>query len=206
MKEEDSEQRIASSMSEIAKHVEGASDQVKDQPKPIRELIEQLMRVYKGNHRLFTMGEGRSGLVGMAFAMRARHLNFHAHVIGESTTPAVRINDLVIVISGSGTTTTNISRCTIIIDRVGAKIIAITSNANSPLGKLIDVTIELPGREEGETIDDYNAKRLTGIPPLAPLGTLFEINTLVFLDSLIRELMLLTETTEEEMKARHAIE
>ena len=206
MKEEDSEQRVASSMSDIATHVEGASDQVKDQPKPVRQLIEHLMKVYKGNHRLFTMGEGRSGLVGRAFAMRARHLDFRAHVIGESTTPVVRVNDLVVVISGSGTTTTNISRCTIIIDRIGAKIIAITSNVNSPLGKLTDIIIELPGREESETIDDYNAKRLTGITPLAPLGTLFETNALVFLDSLICELMLLTETTEEEMIARHAIE
>ena len=40
--------------------------------------------------------------------------------------------------------------------------------------------------------------------PLAPLGTLFEIGTMVFLDSIIAELMHRLGKTEKEMKARHA--
>ena len=199
------EERIASSMANIAELSKEASKKIIRQGAKIKVVINLLMQAYRTNKRLFVMGRGRSGLVGEAFAMRARHLNFHAHVIGESTTPAVRSDDLVVAISGSGVTSTNIALCRTII-KIGAKIIAITSDINSPLGRLADIAIDLPGREDTEVIEDYDKRRLTGEPPLVPLGTLFEINTLIFLDSLICELMLQTETTEEEMKRRHAIE
>jgi len=40
--------------------------------------------------------------------------------------------------------------------------------------------------------------------PLAPLGTLFEIAVLIFLDALIVELMVRLGKTEDEMRTRHA--
>ena len=181
-------QRIASSMTDIAEFSKEASKKIIEQGAKIKAVINLMMRVYRDDERLFVMGRGRSGLVGEAFAMRARHLNFHAHVIGESTTPAVRLDDLVIVISGSGVTSTNVALCRTI-TKIGAKIIAITSNINSPLARLADIVIELPGREDVEAIEDYDKRRLTGEPPLAPLGTFFEINALTFLDSLICELI-----------------
>jgi len=54
--------------------------------------------------RVFVAGEGRSGLMGKAFAMRLMHLGLTVYAMGESITPAVRGGDLVVVISGSGTT------------------------------------------------------------------------------------------------------
>jgi 6-phospho-3-hexuloisomerase len=40
--------------------------------------------------------------------------------------------------------------------------------------------------------------------PLTPLGSIFEINSMVFLDSLVVELMHRLGSTEEDMKRRHA--
>jgi 6-phospho-3-hexuloisomerase len=200
------EEIIASAMVEITDLTREASKKIREQGSGIREVIELIMQVYRNNKRLFVMGKGRSGLVGEAFAMRARHLDFHAHVIGESTTPAVRPDDLVIVISGSGKTRTNITLCETIKKEIGTKIIAITSHLDSPLAKLADISLEVPGRENAEAVEDYDKRRLIGEPPLVPLGTLFETNALIFLDSLIGELMMLTGTTEEDMKERHAIE
>lgn len=199
-------EKIASSMVNITDLTKEASKKITEQGSKIRAAIELIMKVYRSNRRLFVIGQGRSRLVGEAFAMRARHLNFHAHVIGESTTPAVRPDDLIIVISGSGRTRTNITLCEVIIKEIGAKIIVITSHLDSPLAKLADIALEVPGREDAEAIEDYEKRRLVGEPPLIPLGTLFEINALIFLDSLIVELMTLTGTTEKEMKERHAIE
>ncbi|HMB45107.1 MAG TPA: SIS domain-containing protein, partial [Candidatus Methanoperedens sp.] len=53
---------------------------------------------------IFLMGAGRSGLAAKAFAMRLMHLGFDVYVVGETTTPAVQPDDLVIAVSGSGET------------------------------------------------------------------------------------------------------
>ena len=40
---------------------------------------------------------------------------------------------------------------------------------------------------------------------LTPLGTAFELTTLVFLDGLVAELMEVMEQTESDLKARHTV-
>ncbi len=197
---------IASSMEDITTIIKEASGMVRVQ-REIKQAIDLLLDAFKNNKRVFTMGEGRSGLVGRAFAMRLRHLDFHAHVIGESTTPKVSSEDVVLVISGSGETPTNISRVQTIIKDIKAKIIVITYDVKSTLGRLSDITVKLPGRQEDITGQnhDYEKRRLTGEPPLTPLGTAFEISAMIFLDSLIRALMPPTKTTEADMNQRHAI-
>ncbi|MCZ2404933.1 SIS domain-containing protein, partial [Paenarthrobacter sp. Z7-10] len=69
-----------------------------------REDVRRLADVLAGAPRIFADGEGRSGLMANAFAMRLMHLGLPVHVIGESTTPSVQRGDVVVAISGSGTT------------------------------------------------------------------------------------------------------
>lgn len=174
--------------------------------KAIEKFINWMLEIYHLNLRVFIMGEGRSGLVGEGFAMRLRQMGFHAHVIGESTTPRVRKRDLVIVISGSGATSTNVARCEIIINQIKARIILITANPESILGRLADLVVELLGRDEvlDKATIDYNKKRLIG-DSILPLRTYFEALAGIFLDTIIEELMEITETTEQKMKERHSI-
>ncbi len=54
--------------------------------------------------RVFVAGEGRSGFMAKAFAMRLMHLGLPVHVVGETTTPSVADGDVVVGVSGSGTT------------------------------------------------------------------------------------------------------
>ncbi len=68
--------------------------------KNIKLMIQKILE----SKRIFLMGAGRSGLVAKAFAMRLMHLGFSVYVVGETTTPAVRPEDVVIAISGSGET------------------------------------------------------------------------------------------------------
>lgn len=169
----------------------------------IERLIDLIMYAHREHKRVFVMGEGRSKLAGEAFAMRLRQMAFHAHVIGESTTPRVRTEDIVIVMSGSGETDTNITRCRIIIATIKAKIVVVTSHRDSTLGRLADICIKLPGRDEVETVE-YTERRLVG-GPILPLRTFFEAITGIFLDSVIEKLMCLTSTDEKAMEERHGI-
>lgn len=154
--------------------------------------------------RLLVIGVGRSGLVGRAFAMRLMHLGFNVHVMGETITPAIGKGDLIISISGSGTTKLAVLAASIA-KEVGAKIIAVTSYPESDLGKIADHVVQIRGRTKVAVETDYFLRQITGVhEPLAPLGTTFEIATMIFLDSLIVELMRRLGKTEKELKSRHA--
>ena len=89
--------------------------------------------------------------------------------------------------------------------QVGAIIVAITSFPDSPLGKIADIIIRVPGRTKIARESDYFTRQVLGIyEPLAPLGTLFEDASLAFFDGLIVELMNKLNIGEEDMRKRHA--
>ena len=150
--------------------------------------VSSLVDSIFGAKRIFLMGAGRSGLAAKAFAMRLMHMEFQVHVVGETTAPAVQPDDLVIAVSGSGETT-SIANLGAISKKIGSKLATITSNKDSALGNISDVVVIIPG---GQT-------------QLAPLGTVFEISALVFLDSVISELMVRTGVSEAELRKGHTV-
>ena len=154
---------------------------------------------------IFLMGAGRSGLAAKAFAMRLMHLGFDVYVVGETTTPAVQPDDLVIAVSGSGETL-SIANLGVIAKKIGSKLSVITSNRDSTLGRISDIVLIVPGRPKEDVVyEDYHERRMIGYPQLAPLGTIFEISALVFLDAVISELMVRTGASEAELKKRHTV-
>ena len=159
------------------------------------------------NNRIVVMGAGRSGLVGKAFALRLLHLGYEVHVLGETLMPPVMEDNLVIAISGSGTTKLVITAVEAA-KNVGAKIIAITSYPESQLGKLADFVLKVKGRimpTEGVDKRDYFARQILGIhEPLAPLGTLFEDTCMLLLDAIVIVMMDRLKLNEEWLKKRHA--
>ena len=54
--------------------------------------------------RIFIVGMGRSGLVGKFFGMRLMHLGKTVYIVGETNTPSIADGDLLIAVSGSGST------------------------------------------------------------------------------------------------------
>lgn len=173
--------------------------------KPLdREAIKNMIQEILDADRVFVMGAGRSGLIAKAFAMRLMHLGFTVYVVGETTTPAVRSQDVVIAISGSGETRSiaNLGR---IVKDIGSTLITVTSKKESTLGNISDIVMVLPSK----TKNDHDAggsleKNMRGdYKNLPPLGTAFEIISLVFLDSVIAQLITIIGATESELKARH---
>ncbi|HID05433.1 MAG TPA: 6-phospho-3-hexuloisomerase [Aigarchaeota archaeon] len=170
----------------------------------VDSFIEELVRVYTVKRKVLVMGAGRSGLVGRAFAMRLLHLGFNSYVLGDTIVPSVRKGDLVVAISGSGRTQLIVTAAETA-KKVGATVAALTTYPDSPLGRLADVVVVVPGRTKTSKMDDYFARQILGIhEPLAPLGTLFEDTTLVFLDGVVYALMLRLGINEEYMKNVHA--
>jgi len=156
------------------------------------------------SRRILVVGAGRSGLIGRAFAMRLMHLGFQVYVMGETITPSIGRGDLIIALSGSGTTKIVVTAVEIG-KTVGAKIIAITSYSDSDLSKLADDVVLVKGRTRVADEKDYFLRQLMGEHELmAPLGTVFEISLMTFLDGVVVELMRRLGLTESELKKRHA--
>src|SRR3989304_7471290 len=156
------------------------------------------------DRRILVLGAGRSGLIGRAFAMRRMHLGFQVFVMGETITPSIGKGDLIIALSGSGTTKLVVTAAEIG-KTVGAKIIALTSYVDSDLAKLADDVVVVKGRTRVADEKDYFLRQLMGEHELmAPLGTVFEISLMTFLDGIVVELMHRLNLTEGELRKRHA--
>lgn len=170
----------------------------------IVSLIKILEDAYANDRKILVMGAGRSGLVGRAFAMRLKHLGFDVYVLGDTIVSPIRRGDVVVAISGSGRTALIVTAAEAA-KTAGAVIVAITTYIDSPLAKIADIVVEVPGRAKVSRIEDYFARQVLGVhEPLAPLGTLFEDCTMIFLDSIIAELMHKLGKTEEDLRQGHA--
>jgi len=170
----------------------------------VERFIDTLVKAYYNSKKVLVMGAGRSGLVGRAFALRLKHLGYDVYVLGDTIVSPVREGDVVVAISGSGRTALIVTAAEAA-KRTGAIVVAITSYIDSPLAKIADIVVEVPGRTKISEIEDYFARQVLGIhEPLAPLGTLFEDCSMVFLDSVIVELMVRLGKDEGELRSRHA--
>lgn len=141
--------------------------------------------------RVFITGAGRSGLVSRFFAMRLVHSGYQVNMVGEIVTPSIQKGDLFIVISGSGGTETLLP----LVKKaksVGAKVAVISMKDKSAMADVADLVVQV-GKDEsyGKVYE-------------MPMGTVFELSTLVFLEATIAKIMHAKGLTEEGMRAIHA--
>jgi len=141
--------------------------------------------------RIFVSGAGRSKLVGNFFAMRLVHGGYDVSVVGEIVTPSIKQGDLLIIISGSGETEQLIA-FTKSAKKIGANIVLISSKSESTIGDMADAVFQI-GRSE-----QYG--KVKGMP----MGTVFELSTLLFLEALISHIIHDKGIPEEIMRERHA--
>lgn len=161
-----------------------------EQIKAIEKMVDSILR----SKRIFLYGVGRSGLVAKAFSIRLVQLGIDVFFVGDTNTPMIEKNDVVIILSNTGQTmsavqTANITR------RIGAEVIAITSDPNSKIASAASVTVtvaeKVPESEEHELY--------------APLGTIFEEASALLLDAIVAVLMRRMGETDKSMRKRHAI-
>ncbi len=140
-------------------------------------------------------GEGRSGFMAKAFAMRLMHLGLNVHVIGESTTPAVRAGDTLIAVSGSGTTATTV-RTAEQARAVGAEVVAVTTDLASPLGTLATAVVQVPAATK--------YRRAGEAATVQPLSSLFDQVCHLSFDAVCLRLAQLRDVDNATAKAAHA--
>jgi len=97
--------------------------------------------------RTFVTGAGRSGLVARSFGMRLMHVGLPVFVPGETITPAAGKGDLLVAISTTGQTGYTVymaSRA----KQLGATVVALTAEGDSPLAELADEVVLIPAEDE----------------------------------------------------------
>jgi 6-phospho-3-hexuloisomerase len=205
--------RIASPGGKFLKWLKAAAEEIlSGARKAMSELdmnrVEKFIQMILDSRerKIFVVGVGRSGFVGRAFALRLMNLGFNVYFLGETITPAAGEEDLIIAISGSGATKFALT-ASATAKEIGAKVAAVTSYPQSPLGDLADIIVSIGGRTKlgWPKEEEYLARQLLGErETLSPLGSIFENNCMVFLDSLVVELMHRLGKTEGELRKLHA--
>jgi 6-phospho-3-hexuloisomerase len=191
-------EEVLSSMKLIIENLEEIIDKLD------REAIKGMLQKTIDGNQIFVIGAGRSRLVAKAFAMRLMQLGLSVYVVGETTTPAVLPQDIMIAISGSGETRTVADLGKLTKD-IGSVLITITSKKDSTLGKISDIAVIIPSKTKNDPNEaDYLERNMRGdYKNMPPLGTTFEITAFVFLDSVVSQLMMLTGASEAELKSRY---
>ena len=142
--------------------------------------------------RIFIAGEGRSGLAIQMAAMRLMHLGLEVHVVGEVTAPSIESRDLLITCSGSGTThgVIDIAQTA---QKIGAKVVAITTKQNSSLGELADLVVQIEAANKQKS--DLSSEQFA--------GSLFEQSTLLLFDALFYVLARHLQQSNAVLMSRH---
>lgn len=139
-----------------------------------------LAKEVKQAKRIFIAGTGRSGLVGKMFAMRLMHSGYTVYVVGETITPSIEEEDLLLVISGSGGTAT-LKYFASKAKEAEAKVALVTTNPNSAIGQLGDCCVRIPAATK---------KRLADEPEtIQPLGSQFDQSAHLLLDAVVVQLL-----------------
>ena len=160
------------------------------------EEAQEALHIIDSSQRVFCAGAGRSGLGIRAFAMRLMHLGKTTYVMGETTTPAIKENDLLVIASGSGRTASLVAAAEKAKKR-GVKILLFTIDPNSPIGKIADFSVKFPAPSE-------KAEGGGVAVSIQPMGSLFEQSLFLLLDCLIVNLMARHNQTSSVMFANHA--
>ena len=143
---------------------------------------------------VFVIGNGRSGLATQMAAMRLMHLGLRVHVAGEVTAPAIGAGDLLIAVSGSGTTGSVVGAADTA-KKVGASVLAVTTAADSPLAQRAEVVLVLPAADK----QDHS-----GSVTRQYAGSLFEQSVLLAFDALFQALWSNEDQSAERLWERHA--
>jgi 6-phospho-3-hexuloisomerase len=156
--------------------------------------LDQLARKIHNSRRIFILGNGRTGLVGEMFAMRLAQLGLSVWLVGHPTTPGIKKTDLLILISGSGETSSVLAAAEQAA-KIGAERFCVTGNPTSSLAKQVTEVLLIP------TLKDASRQLPEG---KVFSGTLFETSLLQVFDLLVNRLLELSGQTYQDLDTRHA--
>jgi 6-phospho-3-hexuloisomerase len=160
-----------------------------------RDAQDFIRRILKAGC-IFFAAQGRAGFILRCFCMRLMHLGFTVYFCGETITPAITKDDLLIVLSGSGETPSTLESVKSA-KKYHAKTYGILGNMESRIAALVDASIHIPGTtklcREGEP------------QSLQMAGSLFEQSAFVFLESIVLEIYQKRKKDVGSVSSRHTV-
>ncbi len=172
---------------EVMDEINGVMGKVKE------EQLDQAEQLIQKDRRIFVLGAGRSGLMVKGFAMRLMHIGYTVYVIGETITPSIAPGDVLVAVSGSGTTGSVVEPATKAANN-GVAVIGVTSTEDSPLAKISSAVIIVPGA----------TKAKNSVKSMQLLSTLFDQTVHITLDVLALKLSRRDHTSNASAKAAHS--
>lgn len=165
-------------------------------PKIDVEASEKFKELLLNAKEIFCAGAGRSGFQVKGFAMRMMHMGLNSYVVGETCTPNIDEDGLLVVCSGSGSTKSLVNHAQKA-KEVGAKVALITINPESPIAQIADVVIEI-------SAPSPKSAKEGRIHSIQPMGSLFEQSEGLYMDAMIMMLMDAKNMDSDTMFGRHA--
>lgn len=182
------ERGIQDSLTRIVNEIEGAA------ALPDAPALAAAVELTADARRVFVHGAGRSGLALRMTAMRLMHLGLEVHVVGETTTPAIGEGDLLLTASGSGTTSGVVSAAETA-RSVGARVIGITTDPESPLAQLSHAVLVIRAATKTDRSEQQSAQYA---------GSLFEQLLVLVGDALFDALWQKSGQSADALWPRHA--
>jgi 6-phospho-3-hexuloisomerase len=158
-------------------------------------LLIDAAALVKEKKRIFVVGEGRSGLMAKSFAMRLMHLGATVYVVGETITPSISSEDILIAISGSGKTKSVIWTAETA-NKLGCSVLVLTTDPSSPLVEEATDIICIPASTK--------YRKATETKSIQPLGSLFDQCAHIVFDTICLNFAELNEIGFEEAFKRHS--
>ncbi len=168
-----------------------------------QKFIELMHDAILNKRRFFLLASGRSAFILQCFATRLVHLGAGPYMITNLTSnPAMREKDILIVLSGSGTTEIVVSMLNSYVNKIKPYgIVCITSHPETTIGRMGDITIKLKGRSKRDrAIEEGDDTAI-----LTPEGTAFEQVAFTYLDAIIAELAIRLGKSNDDLLGKHAV-
>ena len=144
--------------------------------------------------RIVLFGMGRELLQLKAFGMRLVHHGLDAHIAGDVTALPVTEGDLVIISIGPGDLDMHRAMAGLAL-KSGARLVVLTAQPQAAIPQMADAVVVIPA----QTMADDS-----GSDAILPMGTVYEIALLIYLDLVAVKLRELTGQTLDEIRARHS--
>jgi len=145
---------------------------------------------YNGG-RVFIAAAGRSKMVANMFAMRLMHCGLNVQVVGETTTTQITKFDMLLLVSGSGETQQLINFAEKA-KSVRSEVLLVTANPTSTLRNIADEVFQIGP-----------SSRLLSPDKNLPLGSRFELSTMIFFETVILNFMEQLKLTEDNLRNCH---
>jgi len=160
------------------------------------EAAEDFIQRILNAESVFFSAQGRSGFILRCFCMRLMHLGYSVYFCGETVTPAITRNDLLVVLSGSGETPSTLEAVKSA-KQHHIETFGILGNMESKIASLVDKSLHIPGTTKLCRDGEPNSLQMA--------GSLFEQSAFLFFEAMISKLYQTQKKDVGRVSSRHAI-